>query len=127
MTAISISEPKATSLLCSLDKSNKSEILKSFKFSYLERNPDLDLIEDVIDFSKNSNFYNKIIDLVTIYRCLIEMRENLYSLEKQKCNVVIDDLEKIFNDYLNTGVIPTKSLEIKRIFEPVVKDKNQFV
>ena len=87
----------------------------------LDRIPDMDLIEDVLEFSKNSHLKHKLIQTITIYRNLLDMRQEFSSVQKKICDQAIDELENTFNVYLDTEALPNRTFRVMDILDPVAE------
>lgn len=98
----------------------QTQILASFTSlggsSPLNRIPDLDLVQDVISFSQDSPFVFDIINLLTIYKLLLESMQDLNFARKKKCNVVINEIEASFRNFLDTGVLLPRKVGVSYVF-----------
>lgn len=98
----------------------QTQILASFTAlggsSPLNRIPDLDLVQDVISFSQDSPFVFDIINLLTIYKLLLESMQDLNFARKKKCNVALNEIEASFRNFLDTGVLLPRKAGVSYVF-----------
>lgn len=100
------------------NKKRQNHVLTSFKslLNSLERSPDISLIEDVAEFSNDSPIKFKLIDVITVYRNLLEAMGTLSFEKKKTCDMAISEIEKNLYAFLDNGIFPETTFRIKDIF-----------
>ena len=125
MTALATSRFKPAKLV-SISHVSESELRKERTLAGLQgiksiRKPDIDLIADAFSFSEESMLQGKVIDLITTYRIVFEMRDELERLYVPACDRFIDELERCLKHFLDNGVLPERRMTFAHIFGPVAE------
>lgn len=117
MTAVSTN--KARSLLSSSKDqySNDLNLDRRVKAVRSTRMPDNDLVADCLDFSKSNSLRSKVIDLISIYKTALEMRDGLNSGRQVYLDQYIDEIEVALNLFLDTGTLVERQIKISEILK----------
>lgn len=98
-----------------------SGILSGFrnidKLSPTDRTPDFELIHDAITFSKDTSYSFQVINVLTVYRLLLESGRGLSFAQKKKFNKAIREIESSLRNFLNNGVLLAIDVKVSEIFE----------
>ena len=84
------------------------------------REPNRELIVEVVAFinAQNENYSgtNKIVNLISIYKCIFEMRSELFIRQAERADKVLDEIEKSFKFVMKYKTLPERRLSAKYIF-----------
>lgn len=94
---------------------HKQRTLSSFQSFKSTRKPDLDLISEAFTFAQESPLQYKIIDLIAIYRTILEMREELPSNRIATCDKFLDEVEKALNHFLDHKTLLIRKMTVSQI------------
>jgi hypothetical protein len=99
----------------------KEKALSAFQSLKSARKPDLDLISDAFTFARESKIECKVIDLISIYRTILEMREDLPSNRIAACDSFLDEVEDCLNHFLDHNILPVRKMTVSQIIGPVAE------
>lgn len=99
----------------------KERTLSSFQSFKSSRKPDLDLIADAFTFAQDSPLQYKVIDLISIYRNVLELRSDIHSSRVPTCDKFLDEVEKCLNYFLDHKILPERKMRVSQIIGPVAE------
>lgn len=124
MTALATSHSHTLKLaVAALDESTLrvKRMLAAFQSFKSTRKPDLDLIADAFSFARETQIEFKVIDLITIYRTVLEMRDEIHPRRVATCDRFLDEVEKSLNYFLDHKTLPERKMRVSQIIGPVVE------
>lgn len=124
MTAIATSRSHTLKLAVAAQSETdlrKERTLAAFQSFKSTRKPDLDLISDAFTFARESQIECKVIDLISIYRSVLELREDIPASRVQTCDKFLDEVEKSLNYFLDHKILPERKMRVSQIIGPVAE------
>ena len=124
MTALASSSSHTLKLATAVQSEadlRKERTLSGFQLIKSARRPDLDLIADAFSFAQDSPLQYKVIDLIAIYRSVLEMRDDIHSSRVSTCDKFLDEVEKCLNHFLDHKTLPERKMTVSQIIGPVAK------
>lgn len=109
MTALASSRSHTLKLATSVQSETdlrKERTLSAFQSFKSTRKPDVDLVSDAFTFALESPIQGKVIDLIAIYRSVLELREELHFTRVATCDKFLDEVEKALNHFLDHKTLP---------------------
>lgn len=122
MTALATSRFQPLKLaISSPDESQirKERTLAAFQSLKSARKPDLDLISDAFSFAQETQIEFKVIDLITIYRTVLDMRDTINPGRVATCDKFLDEVEKCLNYFLDHKILTERKVTVSQIIGPV--------
>lgn len=115
MTAIATSRAQSVRQVVSSQSTNpRVNGIPSLPFRKL-RQVDSDLVEDAISFSRKTEIEYKVIDLVSIYKTVMEMRVEIHSTRIPICDAFLDEVETCLRYFLDHKILPARKISVSQI------------
>lgn len=124
MTAIASSSSHTLKLATSVQSEadlRKERTLSAFQSFKSTRKPDVDLVSDAFTFALESPIQGKVIDLIAIYRSVLELRQELHVTRIATCDKFLDEVEKALNHFLDHKTLPERKMRVSQIIGPVAE------
>ncbi len=99
----------------------KEKTLSAFQSFKSTRKPNLDLVSDAFTFAQESKIQFKVIDLISIYRTALEMREDLSPHKIAVCDRFLDEIESCLRYFLDHKILPVRKMTVSQIVGPVAE------